>query len=273
MVGQFGQLLDADAGHAENFDGGPGPERLMLLQRQVPALAGGGIFCPDPGGGTAAAVNRPPQRLASCGEQRARGGGPGQVQQLCGLPAGLVHRGGQGRQDRQALAGPLVHPGLALAMLLLAGQVLVADRAGRCPPCPPGRVLHRPLGDIEVEGADGRQVVQCAQARAAGLGDLPGAGPGPGCLDSDPLLPGGRHLRRQPQGTDARVVEFQVAPEQLAQAEREVLQRRVVDRGLAFPQIFGEQVADRLAFDAVPADQLRRGQLAAGVEGPHRRRR
>ena len=270
---KFGEFLDPDAGHAQNFHGGPGPERLMLFQRQVPALAGGGIFGPDPGAGLSAAQHRQAQRLAGDGEQFAWAGVPGRVKTPGGLAAGLVHRGGQGGQDRHALTGPLVHPGLALPVLLLAGQVFVPDRAGRRPLSPPCRILHRPLGDVEVERAHDGQVVQRAQARAADLGDLAGAGPGQGCLGGDPPLPCGRHLRRQPQRADARVMQLQITPEQLAQAQREVLQRRIVDRGLAFPQVFGQQVADGRAFDAVAADQLRRGQLAAGAEGPHRRGR
>ncbi len=63
-------------------------------------------------------------------------------------------------------------------------------------------------------------------------------------------------------------MKFQVTPEQLAQAEREVLQRRVVDRGLAFAQVFGEQVADRLAFEAVAAGQLLRRSAGRGRRRP-----
>ena len=34
------------------------------------------------------------------------------------------------------------------------GQVFAAHRRGCCPGTPAGGFLHRPLGDVEVEGAD-----------------------------------------------------------------------------------------------------------------------
>ena len=51
VMRKLGEFLDPDAGHAQDFHSGPGPERLMVFQRQVPAFAGAGIFCPDPGAG------------------------------------------------------------------------------------------------------------------------------------------------------------------------------------------------------------------------------
>ena len=50
VVGQLGEFLDADAGVAQDLDGGPGPERVVLLAGQVPALAGGGVLGPGAGG-------------------------------------------------------------------------------------------------------------------------------------------------------------------------------------------------------------------------------
>ena len=65
--------------------------------------------------------------------------------------------GEQRGQDGQPLAGPLVHAGLAAGQLLRVRDLLGPDRAGRGPRPPPGRVVDRPLGDVEVERADGEQ--------------------------------------------------------------------------------------------------------------------
>ena len=51
VVGQLGEFLDADAGVAQRFHCGPGPERAVLLTGQVAAFAAaGGVLGPDPGG-------------------------------------------------------------------------------------------------------------------------------------------------------------------------------------------------------------------------------
>src|SRR5664279_6261883 len=64
----------------------------------------------------------------------------------------------------------------------------LADRAGRDPRAPPGRVLGRPVGDVEVERADGEQVVQGVDPRRGGLADPPVTVGGPGDLGGDALL-------------------------------------------------------------------------------------
>ena len=51
VVRELGQLLDPDAGVAQDLDGGPGPERVVLLAGQVAALAGAGVLGPDAAGG------------------------------------------------------------------------------------------------------------------------------------------------------------------------------------------------------------------------------
>ena len=116
----------------------------------------------------------PAQGLAPCGEQLAGRGGLGSAQPFGGcLPAG-VHRGQQRRQDRDPLAGALVHPRLAARALLGAlGDVSVADRARRGPGAPPGRVVGCPLGQVEVEAADRDQVVEGVDPGRVGLGDVP----------------------------------------------------------------------------------------------------
>src|SRR3954451_15167915 len=91
------------------------------------------------------------------------------------------------RQDREPFPGPLIGPRLAGPDLLLSGQVLGPDRAGRRPRRPPGWVLHRPLGDVEVERTDGGQIVQSTGASFLDLAGL-AVGPGdPTGLDQDTL--------------------------------------------------------------------------------------
>ena len=47
VVGELEQFLDADAGGAQHLDDGPGPERVVLLEGQVAAFAGGRVVGPD----------------------------------------------------------------------------------------------------------------------------------------------------------------------------------------------------------------------------------
>jgi hypothetical protein len=67
------------------------------------------------------------------------------------------------------------------------------------------------------------------------------------------------------------MVAFQIAPEQRAKTERQVLQGGVVEHRLAFLQVGDQHVTDRPAGDAVPVDQLCRAELASGAERPDRR--
>jgi len=109
VVGQLGEFLDPDAGVAEDLDRGPGPERLVLFEGEVAVLAAAGVLCPGPAGG-GVGPGWPAQGLAGRGEQLAGRGALGGAQPFCGcLPVG-VHFGQQRGKDRDALAGPLVHP-------------------------------------------------------------------------------------------------------------------------------------------------------------------
>ena len=89
--------------------GGPGPERLVLFEGQVAALAGAGVLGP---GLSRRCVGgpRPGQCLACGGELPAGGGGPGGLQSLEGSGVAVGDGGQQGRQGRNALAGALIHP-------------------------------------------------------------------------------------------------------------------------------------------------------------------
>jgi len=116
-------------------------------------------------------------------------------------------------------------------------EVLRADRARRGPGRPPTRVLHRPLGDIKVEGAD---LAHAVQPRGAWLEDLPDitvrAGDPPG-LRQQPLLPRGRDRGLKVQRVDAGVVAFQIPPQQPTEAERQIEQSGVMHRRLTFLQV------------------------------------
>ena len=89
----------------------------------------------------------------------------GGVQPACGGAAPLVGGAHQHGQDRQPLAGALVHAGLAVLAFLGAADLGVADRAGHRPRPPAGGLLDRPLGDVEVEGAHPQQFVFGVQPR------------------------------------------------------------------------------------------------------------
>jgi hypothetical protein len=75
------------------------------------------------------------------------------------------------------------------------------------------------------------------------------------------------------QGCNARVVTFQVSPEQIAQGVRHCPQGRVVDHELLLTQVVHEQIADRMAGQVVPGDELFGAQLALCGEHAHCGRR
>ena len=106
-------------------------------------------------------------------------------------------RGDEGGQEGQPLAGPLVHAGLAAVGDLLVRDLAGLDRAGHGPRPPPGRVVHRPLGDVEVEAAHRGQAVGGALPRAGDLGQAAVGLPPPDGLGQDPLFPPGRGLGGQ----------------------------------------------------------------------------
>src|SRR5205085_5355297 len=99
--------------------------------------------------------------------------------------------GGQGGQDREAFSGALVHAGLAAAQFLAVDQILAANRARGGPRSPAGGFLHRPLGDVEVEGPDRAVLAAAVRARTAFLQNLPVGAGGAGGLRQDAVLPSG----------------------------------------------------------------------------------
>jgi hypothetical protein len=87
-----------------------------------------------------------------------------------------------------------------------------------------------------------------------------------------PLLPGVGDLGGQVQAGDAGMVALKVGPKQLAKKGGQRHQGGVVQRGLAFPQVVHQQIADGLAGQPVAVDQLLAGSLAAAAQFPQRRR-
>lgn len=87
------------------------------------------------------------------------------------------------------------------------------------------------------------------------------------------LLPRLRRLCVQVQAVDPGVVLLKVGPEPLRQVVGEILQARVVHRGLAFPQVVHEQVANGATLQPVAVDEFLGGELARGAERPQPFRR
>ena len=198
VVGQFGQFLDPDAGHAQDLHGGPGPERAVFLAGQVAALAGAGVLGPDAGrwsSGRAparrsvcpAAVNCSPGAAAWRGLQRVRR-----------RPARGCRRRRPGRAGRAAVRGSAGPSGTCGGGVPSCGTDLAgADRAGHRPRSPPGRVVQRPLGDVEVERPDRGQAVGGARPRAGDLGDAARRAAAPDWSWSGPAA----STRRRPRGS------------------------------------------------------------------------
>src|SRR5262249_32448339 len=91
-------------------------------------------------------------------------------------------------QDRQALAGGRAESGGAVPGCLALVDLGLADRAPGHPRSPPGRVLGRPLRDVQVEGAHPGEAFTMVQPRDRDFGLLAGRGvcrrllPGPPAL-------------------------------------------------------------------------------------------
>jgi hypothetical protein len=75
------------------------------------------------------------------------------------------------------------------------------------------------------------------------------------------------------KAADAGMMAFQVGPEQPAQHVGQGVQAAVVQHGLAFLQVFHQQVADGTAGPLVTVDELGGRPLPAGAQFPQRCRR
>ena len=269
-MAELGELLDADPRVPERLDRGPGPKRPIFLAGHVPAFAGVGVVDPGPrrvvvrarlGAIHGPAVNR----------ERASGRSGLRRLQACGRRGPLVvHPSHADRQDRESLPGPLVHARLARTNLLLPCQVFGANGTRCSPQGPARRILHRPLGDVEIERTNCCQAVLATSSPFAHFDRLPVRADNVSRLGKHALFPGCGDLGRQVQRGNPGVVAFEIPPEQATQVEGQVPQRRVIEPRLALLQVGDEQVANRAACDCVPTDQLGRAELADSAEGPDR---
>ena len=138
VVGQLQQLLAADAGQAQDFDRGEGPERFVFFVGQVAPPAGG--RCPR------AQMLRPLALLVAMTARRsvpsvsgmsAPGSVPrGRLQAACGRESPLGWRCAPARAGREPLAGALIHAGLAVLARPWRGRSR-RRRSGRAPPRAP----------------------------------------------------------------------------------------------------------------------------------------
>ena len=174
----------------------------------------------------------------------ARPGLSGCFQQFGGLPPALGDGGGQHRQDGEPFPGPGVHPGLAAPHVLAPADLLAADRAGSHPGTPAGRIFDSPVGQVKVEGPDRGQAVTVVDPRDADLMRCPVRAADRLGDRAEPLLPRCGGPVRQAEAADAGMMAFQVGPEQPAQHVGQRVQAAVVQHGLAFLQVFHQQVTD-----------------------------
>ena len=157
-----------------------------------------------------------------------------------------------------------------MPFVLAPVDLLLADRAGRDPRAPAPRVLHRPVGQVQVERPHRGQALPVVDPRGLEPGLLPGPARGRLRRGPQPPLPALGHLDGQRQAVDARVVCLDVGPEPLPQVVGQRVHAGVVQRGLTLPQVVHQQVADRAADQPVAVDQLLGGPLPAGAQLPKR---
>lgn len=186
------------------------------------------------------------------GEGVADGRLLGQGEQVFGVPTLALqprdHLGNEGNPFADALVDAAL---VGQFSFRVAGHVRTGDRGGDHPRGQ-GRVVQRPVADVEVERPHGHQHVEEVG---------PGAGgPVRGDDDGQTLLPRCDHLRGQRQGVGAGevgVVAFQVGPEVPGEHPGQPLERGVVHAGLAFLEVADQQVAHRPGGDAVAVDEAR----------------
>jgi hypothetical protein len=167
-------------------------------------------------------------------------------------------------QDREPLAGALIHAGLAVLAHLGAADLGVADRAGHRPRSPTGRLLHRPVGDVEVEGANPQQFVGSVQPGTGELDASPVRRGDGALLGCQVFLPLSGDLRWEADGVDVRRQGFDLGPEQSGQGAAGRIEAGVVQRGLPLAQVVHDQVAHRRAAQPVAVHQLLDAQLPTG---------
>ncbi|MFJ9012851.1 hypothetical protein [Streptomyces canus] len=251
-------LLDPGSGVLQELDRRPSPEGPALPLNQILAPP---VDVVDPGGIWPFGAG---EGLAEDLEPPAGGSRLDGLQSSLGVVQQFSRGADNCWQGRQALPGALVHAGFDPLALLLDVEVGLPDRAGRDPRTPAGRLLPGPLGEIQIEGPDRDQQVGTVQAGGHDLVVGAVAAAPPHGLRLRPLLPLRRHLRRQVQRVDPRMMRFQVGPEVQSQEPREVVQRRVVEPGPALREVVHQQIAHRPAGKVVAVDELLDTDLAGG---------
>ena len=115
---EFGQFFNPDTGVLQHFDHRPGPEPAVFFEADVATFPARWVFGPDPGG-RRSLHHTAAQAQPAYGEQPARLGGFGRVQDRGGLGSFGFDPGGERGQYWQPFPGPLIHAGLALRAVLL----------------------------------------------------------------------------------------------------------------------------------------------------------
>ncbi|WP_395292430.1 hypothetical protein ACF9IK_01670 [Kitasatospora hibisci] len=255
-MGELQEFLDPGPGASQDLDARPGPEGVVLLAIGIEPGTGNVDRGEEQRGGAPVAPVAAGAAIARAldGELFARHRGAGCLQQEHGVPQPRLGSADELRQDGDQGAGALLHPCLPVPGLLdVTADVGLADRAGGGPGRPSGRVFHRPLREVQVEGAD-RQEHGVGRAARSPVGQ-----------DPDALFPRLGDLVGQGERGDRGVVALQVAPEQVGQHLGVVDQGAVVQDGGPLGEVVDEHVADRAVGDRVAVDQLGRGELAAGL--------
>ena len=204
VVGQLGQFLDADAGEAQDFARRPRPRtrgalrgsgrgacrrrgpRPRRLARGAGPVHGRRSVCPAAvnavaGRGACAAASGRRARVRASSTAATRAGRTGSRSRVRWSIRDL---------RRRRSFGAWISP--------------AADRAGRRPRPPAGRVVGGPLGDVEVERPDRDQACSWRCAAGLRLGDAAAGLLAAGCLDGDRCFHAAATAGRQPQRVDAR---------------------------------------------------------------------
>ena len=125
VVGELGELFDADAGVAQHLDRRPGPKGPVLFEGQVAPESACRIFAPDAASRLRLRLqHRATERLARRAEQLAWCGRLGRREQLRSPVSFARDEADESGQHREAFPRALVHPGLASQAVLFVRDVV-----------------------------------------------------------------------------------------------------------------------------------------------------
>jgi hypothetical protein len=178
---------------------------VIFLPVEQPLPAGGGVASPEVAR-IAVRPGSPDEDLPGGCELLPRLGEARGGQQRLGIVTPAGGSAGQDRQDREPVTGPGVHPRLAAPGELAPLEVLWPDRARGHPRGPPGRVIQRPFGQVQIERPDAGQGVEVAEPLSGDGRLFARAGDGRRAPDPQPLLPRAGDITRQAQRVDAGVM-------------------------------------------------------------------